>query len=75
MNQDLWTAVDRYITNNLIPADQTVDNVLEANARAGLPSIDVSPTQGKFLHLLARMQGAKRILEVGTLGGYSTIWL
>ncbi|HEY6413387.1 MAG TPA: O-methyltransferase, partial [Edaphobacter sp.] len=47
----------------------------EANARAGLPSIDVSPTQGKFLHLLARMQGAKRILEVGTLGGYSTIWL
>ncbi len=75
MNQDLWTAVDRYITSNLIPADQTVDNVLEANARAGLPSIDVSPTQGKLLHLLARMQGAKRILEIGTLGGYSTIWL
>ncbi len=74
MNQELWTSVDRYI-ENLLPADQQLTDALEANVRAGLPSIDVSPTQGKLLHLLARMQGAKRILEVGTLGGYSTICL
>jgi predicted O-methyltransferase YrrM len=75
MDQDLFAAVDRYIADNLIPADQRQADTLEANTRAGLPSIDVSPTQGKLLHLLARMQQAKRILEVGTLGGYSTIWL
>jgi predicted O-methyltransferase YrrM len=75
MTQELFSAVDQYITTNLIPADQLLTEALEANTRAGLPSIDVSPTQGKFLHLLARMQGAKRILEIGTLGGYSTIWL
>ena len=74
MDQDLWTSVDRYI-EKLLPPDQQLAEALKANTRAKLPSIDVSPTQGKLLHLLARMQGAKRILEVGTLGGYSTICL
>jgi predicted O-methyltransferase YrrM len=74
-DQKKWTAVDRYITDNLIPADPVLEAVLTANVSAGLPSIDVSPCQGKFLHLLARMKGARRILEIGTLGGYSTIWL
>jgi predicted O-methyltransferase YrrM len=74
-NNELWTAVDTYIAQNLIPSDPSLDETMKANADAGLPSIDVSPTQGKLLHLLARIQGAKRILEVGTLGGYSTIWL
>jgi predicted O-methyltransferase YrrM len=75
MTQELWTAVDRYIVESLIPRDPILDEVLRANAAAALPSIDVAPSQGKLLHLLARMQGARRILEVGTLGGYSTIWL
>ena len=75
MSEQTWTAVDSYLTETLIPKDASLESALAANAAAGLPSIDVSPTQGKFLHLLARMQGAKRILEIGTLGGYSTIWL
>jgi len=75
MSQSTWTTVDSYLTKTLIPADPTLEAALAANAAAGLPSIDVSPTQGKFLHLLARMQSPMRILEVGTLGGYSTIWL
>jgi predicted O-methyltransferase YrrM len=70
-----WTAVDRYITNVLVPSDPALDAALEASAAAGLPSIQVSQAQGKFLHLLARAMGARRILEIGTLGGYSTIWL
>ena len=70
-----WTAVDRYLTDLLAPPDPELEAVLEASAAAGLPSINVAPTQGKLLHLLARMQGARAILEVGTLGGYSTIWL
>jgi predicted O-methyltransferase YrrM len=74
-NNELWTAVDTYIAQNLIPSDPILEEALKANAEAGLPSIDVSPTQGKFLHLLAKIKGATRILEVGTLGGYSTIWL
>jgi predicted O-methyltransferase YrrM len=73
--KDLWIAVDRYITDNLVPSDAALDGALEASAAAGLPRIQVSPAQGKFLHLLARAQGARRILEIGTLGGYSTIWL
>jgi predicted O-methyltransferase YrrM len=73
--QQTWTAVDRYITQTLIPSDPALDNALGASAAAGLPPIQVSPSQGKFLHLLARMQGARRILEIGTLGAYSTIWL
>jgi predicted O-methyltransferase YrrM len=72
---DQWTAVDRYITDALIPSDSALDAALEASAAAGLPQIQVSPSQGKFLHLLARAMGAHRILEIGTLGGYSTIWL
>jgi predicted O-methyltransferase YrrM len=74
MNQELWTAVDQYIAANLIPSDPILEETLAANAKAGLPSIDVSPTQGKLLYLLAKISGAKKILEVGTLGGYSTIW-
>jgi len=76
---ELWTTVDQYLNETLIPADSDIAPILEAtmaaNAAASLPAIDVSPTQGKFLHLLALLQGAKRILEIGTLGGYSTIWL
>jgi predicted O-methyltransferase YrrM len=70
-----WTEVDSYLTETLIPADAILEAALAANAAAGLPSIDVSPTQGKWLHLLAKIKGATRILEIGTLGGYSTIWL
>jgi len=75
MNQALWTDVDNYLVKNLIPADPALDQALKSNQAAGLPTIDVAPNQGKLLHLLARIQGARRILEIGTLGGYSTIWL
>ncbi|WP_414899691.1 O-methyltransferase [Sphingomonas flavalba] len=75
MAEEPWTAVDAYIADRLLPSDPALDAALAANAAAGLPAIDVSPAQGKFLHLLARIVGARRILEVGTLGGYSTIWL
>jgi predicted O-methyltransferase YrrM len=75
MSQELWTAVDRYIAESLIPADPVMNEALQANTVAGLPTIDVAPNQGKLLHLLARIQSARRILEIGTLGGYSTIWL
>ncbi len=70
-----WTAVDKYIADHLLGDDRVLAAVLAANTEAGLPDIDVSPAQGKMLHLLARMAGAKRILEIGTLGGYSTICL
>ena len=73
--QSLWTDVDQYFTQHLLPADPTLDAARAANEKAGLPAIDVSPAQGKLLHLMARMRGAERILEIGTLGGYSTIWL
>jgi predicted O-methyltransferase YrrM len=73
--KDLWTAVDAYIEQNLIPADPILEETHKANAAANLPAIDVSPTQGKFLYLLAKIKVARRILEIGTLGGYSTIWL
>jgi predicted O-methyltransferase YrrM len=72
---ELWKAVDQYITDQLIPADPVLDEAQAANAAAGLPAIDVAPNQGKLLHLLARVAGARRILEIGTLGGYSTTWL
>jgi predicted O-methyltransferase YrrM len=75
MTQELWTSVDQYLVENLIPADPALDAVLQSNKAAGLPTIDVAPNQGKLLHLFARIQGARRILEIGTLGGYSTIWL
>jgi len=72
---EAWDAVDAYFTKTLVPPDSALDEALKANADAGLPSIDVAPNQGKFLHLLALTKSARRILEVGTLGGYSTIWL
>ena len=75
MSQDQWTAVDRYITDLLVPTDPLLDAALQACAAAGLPPHNVSPNQGKLLQLLARVQGARTILEIGTLGAYSTIWL
>src|SRR6266404_2692992 len=75
MPQERWSAVDSYIGDNLVPADPVLEAALRASAAAGLPPISVSPSQGKLLHLLARAQGARTILEIGTLGGYSTIWL
>jgi len=70
-----WSAVDDYISDHLIGEDAIQQETLEANRKAGLPAIDVSAAQGKMLQLLAKGVGAKRILEIGTLGGYSTIWL
>jgi predicted O-methyltransferase YrrM len=70
-----WTGVDDYFAGLLIPSDDKLEAALLANQQAGLPSIDVTPLQGRFLELLARVSGARRILEIGTLGGYSTIWL
>ncbi|MEW6270177.1 MAG: O-methyltransferase [Thermodesulfobacteriota bacterium] len=75
MGRERWSAVDDYLTGLLLPPDPALDATLAANAAAGLPPHDVSPAQGKLLHLLARIQRARSILEVGTLGGYSTIWL
>jgi predicted O-methyltransferase YrrM len=75
MSQELWSEVDRYVAERLLGEDPVLDAALSDSAAAGLPAIAVSPPQGKLLHLLARMHGARRILEVGTLGGYSTIWL
>jgi predicted O-methyltransferase YrrM len=75
MNHEQWAAVDRYITETLVRPDATMDAVLRVSAAAGLPPHNVSPNQGKLLQLLARIQGARSILEIGTLGGYSTIWL
>ncbi len=70
-----WAEVDEYLSALFIGPDAALDAALAASAAANLPSIAVSPSQGKLLHLLARFQGARRILEIGTLGGYSTIWL
>src|SRR4051794_14403361 len=70
-----WKAVDQYFVDLLLPRDAALQAALDDSAAAGLPSINVPPPQGKLLHLLARTCGAKRILEIGTLGGYSTIWL
>lgn len=72
---ELWKQVDQYITDRLIPADPILEEAQAANVAAGLPTIDVAPNQGKLLHLLAKVAGAKKILEIGTLGGYSTTWL
>lgn len=73
--EKLWTQVDSYFAGLLAPPDEALTAALADNAKAGLPAIDVSPLQGKFLELLVRIAGAKRILEIGTLGGYSTICL
>ncbi len=71
----LWTEIDGYLADSLVPGDAALDAALEATKAAGLPAINVAPNQGKLLMLLAQAIGARRILEVGTLGGYSTIWL
>ncbi len=75
MAQDTWTAVDEYVTGLLAPPDEALDAAVRAGEAAGLPQIQVSPPQGKLLHLLAKTIGARSILEFGTLAGYSTIWL
>ncbi|MBN1218370.1 MAG: O-methyltransferase [Anaerolineae bacterium] len=75
MTQVQWTAVDRYLNDLLLPPDSVLEAALQASAAAGLPAHQVSPNQGKLLFLLARIQGARSILEIGALGGYSTIWL
>ena len=75
MSQPQWTTVDSYFAKQLVEHDPALEAALESSAEAGLPPISVSPSQGKLLYLLARLQGARRILEIGTLGGYSTIWL
>jgi len=74
-SQSLWTAVDRYFGDLLAPHDEALNAAVRANRDARLPAIDVSPLQGKFLHVLVRITQARRILEIGTLGGYSTIWM
>lgn len=75
MDAQLWTKVDAYIAERLIPTDAILASVLAANAGAGLPAIDVSATQGRFLEILVRMTKSRRVLEIGTLGGYSTLWM
>ena len=75
LKDPIWAEVDGYITETISHNDGALHAVVKANAAAGLPAIDVSAPQGKLLHLLALATGAKRVLEIGTLGGYSTIWL
>ncbi|HGN9441521.1 TPA: O-methyltransferase [Raoultella ornithinolytica] len=73
--QQQWSAVDSYLIDALIPQDSLLSQVLANNQRAGLPAFDVAANQGQFLALLVRMVRAQRVLEIGTLGGYSTIWM
>lgn len=73
--QSSWSAVDNYLSSIVLPADPSLEEAVRASERAGLPSIQVSPLLGKLLHLLALTRGARSILEIGTLGGYSTIWM
>jgi predicted O-methyltransferase YrrM len=75
MTQETWTSVDNYINSLFVPSDDALDAALKASSEAGLPNIQVAPNQGKLISILAQTIGAKKILEVGTLGGYSTIWL
>lgn len=75
MSEKTWTAVENYFTELLVRPDAALNAALEANSAAGFPAIDVPPTTGKFLYLLALIHGARSVLEIGTLGGYSTIWL
>ena len=75
MSDHMWRAVDDYFTQTLVKPDAALSSALARNAAAGLPPIDVAANQGKLLYLLARMMNASRILEIGTLGGYSTLWL
>ncbi len=73
--KEQWTAVDHYISDRLASSDSALTEALKDSEAAGLPAISVTPNQGKFLQLLARLHGARKILEIGTLGGYSSIWL
>ena len=75
MTEEIWTAVDRHFSDLLVSDDPALEAALAASAAAGLPAINVSPVQGKLLHLLVRAIGARNVLEIGTLGGYSAIWL
>ena len=75
MNETIWADVDRYITDALVPQDEVLTQALRASEAAGLPSIAVSASQGKLLHIIARAMGVRSALEIGTLGGYSTIWI
>lgn len=75
MSQEQWTAVDDYFNGLFAPPDPALEAALEATAAAGMPMINVAPNQGKLLHVLARSVGARQILEIGTLAGYSAIWL
>jgi predicted O-methyltransferase YrrM len=75
VTQQLWTSVDNYLSDRLVGSDDALDSALRDSDAAGLPQINVTPTQGKLLHLIARMSRSRAILEIGTLGGYSTIWL
>jgi predicted O-methyltransferase YrrM len=75
MSQTRWEEVDAYLVDTLLPRDNALTDALAASAAAGLPAIQVSPPQGRLLEMLARAIGARRILEIGTLGGYSTLWL
>lgn len=75
MSQDLWSAVDDYIVEHMLAPDSSLDAAVAASEAAGLPPIAITPNQGKLLELLARIHHARSILELGTLGGYSTIWL
>ena len=75
MDERQWGAVDAYFTRTIVWQDGVLESALAANAAAGLPQIDVSPPHGKLLHLLAHIAGARKALEIGALGGYSTIWL
>ncbi|MGH9917404.1 MAG: methyltransferase, partial [Nitrososphaerales archaeon] len=70
MGKRLWTEVERYFDGMLLPADPVMDAVLKASSSAGLPPINVTPSQGRLLWLLARVQASRRVLEIGTLGGY-----
>jgi predicted O-methyltransferase YrrM len=75
ITEPLWTSVDRYLGDLLAPSDDKLEAAVKANRKARLPAIDVSPLQGKFLQVLIQITQAKRVLEIGTLGGYSTIWM
>lgn len=75
MSEALWGRVDGYISDRLVKEDASLAAALAANTAAGLPAMDVSAAQGKYLNLMVRITGARRVLELGTLGGYSTIWM
>lgn len=75
MSSELWTSIDEYLNRATNPPDRALDAALAASTAAGLPTIQVAPNQGKLLHLIARAMRARHVLEIGTLGGYSTIWL